>query len=191
MAFAFPKEIVLYDTEYTAWEGSQARKWSGPNEHREIIEIGAIIVETGSFTETSSLDLYIKPRINPTLSDFIIGLTKISQARLDMEGIDFADAWRRFNEWRGDRPAYAFGKDEQVIRENCDLYGILYDYEGQFHNIRELFDANGIQTANYYSSTITRAFGVEPQGSAHNGLSDARSILQGLCLLKAQMIANN
>ena len=71
-----------------------------------------------------------------------------------------------------------------MIEENCGLCGIPYDYEGSFHYIRELFDAHGIETTLYTSGTITKAFGVEPQGSAHNGLSDARSILQGLKLLQ-------
>ena len=30
--------FVIYDTEYTAWEGSLARNWSGPNEHRELLQ---------------------------------------------------------------------------------------------------------------------------------------------------------
>jgi inhibitor of KinA sporulation pathway (predicted exonuclease) len=183
MPFDLPPVIVIYDTEYTTWEGAQERRWSGPNEHREIVEIGAIMVNTAMLEESAALDVYVKPRINPTVSDFFSHLTKISQEKIDAEGLDFADAWQRFNDWRGDCPAYAFGKDELVIRENCALYDIPYVYEGSFHNIRELFDSYGIDTTQYYSSTITRAFGVDPQGSAHNGLSDARSILQGLRLL--------
>ncbi len=186
MAFDFPSEIVIYDTEYTTWEGAQERKWSGPNEHREIVEIGAIMVDTSTLTEISSLDLYIQPKINPILSDFFISLTKITQQKIDVEGVDFSDAWKKFNTWRGDRPAYAFGHDERVIQENCKLYEMPYEYGGLFHNVRELFDAHGIDTSQYFSSTITRAFGVEPEGNAHNGLSDARSILRGLQLLQEQ-----
>ena len=37
-----PPTIVLLDTEYTTWEGAQDRNWSGLNEHREIVQIGAI-----------------------------------------------------------------------------------------------------------------------------------------------------
>ena len=31
--------FVLFDTEYTAWEGSHERDWSGEGEHREIIQV--------------------------------------------------------------------------------------------------------------------------------------------------------
>ena len=40
------KEIVIYDTEYTTWEGAQKRNWSGPGEYREVVNIGAIKIET-------------------------------------------------------------------------------------------------------------------------------------------------
>ncbi len=190
MKLDLPPVIVLYDTEYSAWEGSQERKWTGAHEHREIVEIGAIIVETAGFIETDSLDLYVRPRINPTLSDYFIELTKIAQDTVDRDGVDFADAWNTFKTWCGARPAYAFGRDNLVIEENCRLCGISHDYEGSFHNVRELFDSHGIDTTPYTSGTITKAFGVEPQGSAHNGLSDARSILQGLRLLERQIAKN-
>lgn len=188
MRLELPPVFVLYDTEYTCWEGSQERKWNGPNEHREIVEIGAVLVE--HFVEVSSIDLYVKPRINPHLSDYFIDLTKITQETVDTKGVTFEHAWRAFNEWRTGYPAYAFGRDESVIKENCELVGIAYEYDGQFHNIRELFASHGVPVDDYYSSTITEYFGVAPQGSAHNGLSDARSILQGLCLLKEQVGSN-
>ena len=35
------KCAVVYDLEYTAWEGSLERNWGGPNEDPEIIQIGA------------------------------------------------------------------------------------------------------------------------------------------------------
>lgn len=190
MLFELPPVIVLYDTEYTAWEGSQERKWTGAHEHREIVEIGAIIVETAEFIETDAIDLYVRPRINPALSDYFINLTKISQDTVDRDGVDFADAWGTFKTWCRAYPAYAFGHDNLVIEENCRLCGVPYDYDGSFHNIRELFDSHGIETSLYTSGTLTKAFGVEPQGSAHNGLSDARSILQGLRLLDQKSAQN-
>ena len=31
------KEIIVFDTEYTTWEGAMARQWTGPNEYRELV----------------------------------------------------------------------------------------------------------------------------------------------------------
>ena len=33
--------VTIFDTEFTAWEGSQDRNWSEPWEAVELVEIGA------------------------------------------------------------------------------------------------------------------------------------------------------
>ena len=37
-----PSKFILFDTEFTAWEGSQNRNWSLCWEHRELISISAL-----------------------------------------------------------------------------------------------------------------------------------------------------
>ena len=65
-------KIILFDIEYTAWEGSKARKWSEPWEHREIIQIAAIKMAFGEeVVETGCLDCLVKPKRNPLLSPYI------------------------------------------------------------------------------------------------------------------------
>jgi hypothetical protein len=51
------KEAVIYDLEYTTWQGAHERKWSGENEHREIIRIGAISIDSDNLQETGALDI--------------------------------------------------------------------------------------------------------------------------------------
>ena len=41
------KEAVIYDLEFTTWPGALERNWLGKGEYREIIRIGAIIVDFG------------------------------------------------------------------------------------------------------------------------------------------------
>mgnify|MGYP003746969009 FL=1 len=36
-------KAVIFDLELTSWPGINERNWSRPNEHREIIQIGAVI----------------------------------------------------------------------------------------------------------------------------------------------------
>ena len=40
-----PDTFIIFDTEFTAWEGSMQRGWSGQNEHREIVQISAIRIK--------------------------------------------------------------------------------------------------------------------------------------------------
>ena len=39
-----PQSLIIYDTEYTSWQGSQERDWSGAREYQELVQIGAIHV---------------------------------------------------------------------------------------------------------------------------------------------------
>ena len=37
-----PDTFIIFDTEFTAWEGSMERKWSGENEYKELIQISTL-----------------------------------------------------------------------------------------------------------------------------------------------------
>ena len=39
-------KAMVFDLEFTSWPGSNERNWSLPNEDREIIQIGAVKIET-------------------------------------------------------------------------------------------------------------------------------------------------
>lgn len=182
MIVQLPAQIILYDTEYTTWQGAPERNWSGQNEHRELVHIGAVKVDTLSLNELDAFEIYIKPRINPILSDFFIEFTGIQQETVDRLGVSFPEAWQRFNVWRSSLPSFAFGRDDLVIDENCRLNNVPVDLNKPFFNICEYFEQKGISTREYHSSTIVRAFGVEPRLDGHNALNDARLILDALRL---------
>ena len=42
---SLPETFIIFDTEFTAWKGSQERDWSGENEERELVQIGALKVK--------------------------------------------------------------------------------------------------------------------------------------------------
>jgi len=183
--FGLPPEIVVFDTEYTAWEGSMARNWTGPNEAREIVEIGAVCVETEAFTERGAFDILVQPVKNPKLSPYFITLTAITQERVDREGRPFAEALRAFSDWSAGRPLYSWGGDDAVLRENCDFAAIAFPFPDQaFADIKQVFEAAGIKTDGYMSSTIVRALGREPARRAHGAANDARTIVDGLRALR-------
>src|SRR3989338_11023344 len=111
--FGLPPTIVVFDTEYTSWEGAQARKWSGPNEYREIVQIGAVRVDasTPDFKEVDSLLIYVKPVKNPTLSQYFIDLTGITQETVDTRGVTLAEAVQKFYTWSAGYTCYSWGLD--------------------------------------------------------------------------------
>ena len=81
--------IIVMDLEWTAWEGSWQRHWSGPGEEMEIVQIGAVkLADTSGLEELDAFEILVRPRINPKLDGYFTDLTGITQDRLDREGVD-------------------------------------------------------------------------------------------------------
>jgi hypothetical protein len=201
--------FVFYDTEYTSWEGAMARNWSGPNEHRELVQLSAIRVRrwgtssthtqlppTGrtrklaghvslgtSATETTPLPrrdgellivdrlkLTVKPRLNPTLSEYFINLTGITQREVDEGGVTLPEALRRFKvfcggAWSNFLPTASFGGDHTVLLENIELHDenadeALGKYTGWLrghHDVVPFFvNSLGLDRAVFSSGTLHR-----------------------------------
>lgn len=179
--FNLNKEIVLLDTEFTSWDGAQDRGWSGENEHRELIQIGAVLIDADSFEELNSFSFFIKPVKNPGLSKFIIELTGITQNDVDEKGLDLRTGLEKLKAFSSGADFYSWGRDGDVILENCELVGIKCSIEKQrFFDIRSIFSEKGINVKKYKSSTIIEAFGKKNPSRAHNALNDARGILAAL-----------
>ena len=117
------KTLILFDTEFTAWTGSQKRGWSLPNEHREIIQIAAFKIKDFKIVDT--LNIYIKPTINKILSPYIIKLTKITNEKINKQGISFRKAINKFYDFCKYYPVYSYGNDWSVIKENIKLNKIV------------------------------------------------------------------
>lgn len=183
----FAETIILLDTEYTAWEGSMERKWSGENEHREIVQIAAIKVDSRSLEETDYISLFVKPTINPELSEYFTTLTGIRQEQIEEHGVSFSDAFRQYVAWAGNVDTYSFGRDEKVLIENCELNSIPFTCENAFFEARDVFIKYGIPAHNYQSGNIVNAFGAETPKGQHEALNDVRTILDGLRLLEARL----
>lgn len=178
--------FILYDLEWTSWEGAAKRNWSDPNEFREVVQIGAIRVDGWVLEERSSLEQLVRPRLDPHLSDYFKGLTGITQENVDRHGASFPEALVRFAEFCGGDPAYSWGWDYAVLFENAALNGMrVYPMAPiQFADIRRLFHRYDVPAQDYTSSTIPRHFGLEPPAHAHDALHDARSILMALRALR-------
>lgn len=174
-----PNRFVIFDTEYTAWKGSMERGWSGETEYKEIVQIGAIIVD--GLEEKDSFLEYIKPVRNPKLSEYFINLTGITQKEVDIQGRSFSDVLDEFFKWSKNLPMYSFGDDMIVVKENYELLDTpcLFDSKKSF-DVRSIFESAGIEASKYQSGNIPEAFGLTPPSNAHDALNDARSILMAL-----------
>ena len=102
--------------------------------------------------------------------------------------MSFPNAIAKFFDWSNSFHLYAYGTDADTLRENANLLGISFPFDfSRFHNIREIFRAHGIDDSKYMSSTIVEAFSHMSNRRGHDGLNDARTIVDGLRLLKVRI----
>ena len=182
-------KAVVFDLEFTSWPGSNERNWSLPNEDREIIQIGAVKIETtGDMREVDSFQILVRPLKNPILSNYIVNLTEITQEKVEKEGILFPLALSRFINFIGEHPIdiLSNGGDEEVIEENCQIHNIPFlSIFKKSTDLKIYFsEVLGISRKNCTSGMLPELFGLNNHEKQHNALGDARSISQALKYLR-------
>ena len=173
------KSLILFDTEYTAWKGSQKRNWSNDNEHREIIQISAYKIK--NYKLIDKLNIYVKPNINKKHSKYITDLTGITNNKINKYGISFKKAIEKFYEFSKFYNLYSYGNDRSFIKENLNLNNIK---DPKWHNLKnKCFDFKNyikkntkINPNKYSSGTIFKAFNINVNIDTHNALDDVKSM---------------
>ena len=173
--------FILYDTEFTAWPGSQQRNWGNAGEYKEIIQLAALKVRFSDdqLVPLSSINVLVRPTINSRLSDYIIKLTGIEQPILDDHGIDFASCARQFAEFthQGSIKCYSWGPVEVVLKENYRLNDLKWDFpDKSFGDLKSQLYNLGLDFRCVPSGGLANKVGVELDGHLHNALYDVKSI---------------
>jgi inhibitor of KinA sporulation pathway (predicted exonuclease) len=174
-------EVVIFDTEFTAWRGSVERNWAGPGEFREIVQIGAVRADAKTLAEVASFAVLIRPVRNPVLSDYFVDLTRITNERVAAEGTDFATGTKAFAAFVGKRRMYCYGRDDRVIARNAELLGKPQLWTNTTAvNLRTWLVDIGIALTGVSSGTLAKHVGSVSQGLAHDALIDARSLAEAV-----------
>lgn len=186
--------LIVFDLEYTAWDGSWQRAWSEPWEHREIVQIGAVLVDVSQdFATVDKYSRFVRPTHNPELSDYFISLTGISQQTVNREGIPFSQAYEEFLSFSGETNLFfSNGLDGEVLRENCHLNGIEYQLQlGSVVNIRAalaraISSVVGRELGSVDSGDLVRTLEINAShsGNKHDALADAEGIVLALRALR-------
>ena len=186
--------IVVFDLEWTAWQGSQERCWSGPGEESlEIVQIGALkLTNSDTMPETEHLDVYVKPLINPMLSDYFTELTGISQTTIDTLGTSFPEALGQFQSFVGEQTSVAVSNGDDVgkLMLNCGYMNIDFPFEPDlFVNVGPLILAHNPNPAIVTDScNLHAAYGFSQAGTAHNALDDCRAVAEALRILRRKSL---
>lgn len=184
-------KAVVFDLEFTAWEGSVHYRWLRPGEFTELVQIGALRVDAQSLQVEAELDLLVRPRINPLLSSYFVELTGITNAELAARGMDFESAYGEFIRFCDGAPIAAFGRDDLIFDANFRLYGLRgLPPLPRYTNIVPWLIENGIDPKGRNACDVGPLCGVPFTGQKHNALADTRSVLSGIAALVARGASN-
>lgn len=168
-----------------------ARRWLGPGEFIELVQIGAVRIDPVTFAEIDALEILVRPRVNPVLSDYLQNLTGVTNAALAERGVDFIDAYTRFVAFAREGRAYAFGRDDLVFEANMRLYGIRDAPRAPpYANVIPWLEEYGVKPRGFHASDVARLCGAAFEGRAHDALADARSVALGIKTLVAKGARN-
>ena len=193
--FTTQTEIVIFDTEFTTWEGAMQRNWSGEHEHRELVQMAAQKINLSTGEVISSFELLVKPTINPVLSSYFTDLTHITQDQVDRQGVSFSRMYEQFMQWAGGAPKYSFSQevdsasDMGVLKENIALYQLPVSLpEEEFGTVTKVFQVVGLDTTQYNSGKLYQAFDIKLDGHQHNAMHDVQSIVASLWVVKERWL---
>lgn len=167
------KPQILFDLEATCWNDNDKTRIS------EIIEIGAV-----NFDTLSEFDVFIKPTINPILSEFCTNLTSIQQADVD-NGVDFVTGLNMFQDWIGteDCELISWGSyDKKQILFECEHKNIQNNITKLLDNhvnLRLAFqDKFGLSRKKRVSMKKALSKIKEPfVGTKHRAIDDAKNMI--------------
>jgi inhibitor of KinA sporulation pathway (predicted exonuclease) len=176
--------VVVFDLEFTAWEGSVESRWTRPGELSEVVQIGAIKLDAASLKEADSFDMLVRPRVNPVLSDYLGQLTGITNEAVANRGVDFVTAYRSFLDFVGEAKTFAHGRDDLILADNLKLYGwgraLPLPY---YSNAIPWFTAQGLDLKGKRACDVAELAGAVFEGRKHNALDDARGVAAGFIAL--------
>jgi inhibitor of KinA sporulation pathway (predicted exonuclease) len=170
---------VVFDLEFTSWEGSLATNWSRPFEFKELVQIGAIKLDAASLTVVEEFEILVRPRVNPLLSSYFTALTGITNEAIERRGVDFAVGYRAFLDFAGGASTWAFGRDDLIFADNLKLYGLAMPVL-PYTNVIPWFGDNGVDLVGKHACDVALSAGATFAGRAHDALSDAHAVALGI-----------
>jgi len=163
---------IIVDLEATCWD-------CGHDPSRmEIIEIGAVELSAGTGPTAREFAAFVRPVIEPELSEFCKQLTSIRQADLDAAE-PFPRVFPRFLQWIGPE-LFTLGSwgayDLNQFRLDCGRHGLEFPpaFERHINLKQEFARQHGVRLCGM--DRALKLAGLPLEGTHHRAIDDARNI---------------
>lgn len=170
-----PAMLVIVDVEATCCdEGTISR------DEMEIIEIGAVAIDSTSGDEMGLFQEFIQPVRHPLLTCFCMNLTSIQQSDV-ATAPSFPEVISRLRKWlAGLGTDYSFCSwgdyDRRQFEQDCAYHRIPFPFAEPHRNLKlELSTAIGSKKKLGLGDALRR-LGLDFHGTPHRGIDDARNI---------------
>lgn len=169
----FQKYAVVLDIEHTCTEDG-----SIPPKDREIIEIGAVLVNTKSSDIVDEYKSIVRPTIHPVVSQFCRDLTGITQSELDESKI-FKHVFLDFLCWlpaKDDWLLVTWGSYDLIqLNIDCSRHGLSPFSPVNFLNLKKAFkEVSGLKKLVGLKKAMEISKG-SFSGTHHRALDDAKN----------------
>lgn len=168
-----PAYYLVIDVEATCERGGLL-----PPKETEIIEIGAVLVRSGSFEPEGEFQTFIRPVAHPRLTAFCTELTSITQNDVARAPI-FPAAIASLSAFIAGRDALfcSWGEyDRNQFKRDAQRHRVSLPFGGRHLNLKALFSETLGESERFGMAGALRRVGLRLEGTHHRGIDDARNI---------------
>ncbi len=165
---------IIYDLEATCWDDGSADK------EMEIIEIGAYRIN--DFGEVrGKFSRFVRPVLNPTLSEFCLGLTGIRQVEVNRADtfptvIEEFKQWAHVDDLDEDYVLCSWGGfDRKMFIKDCNLHRLESEWALQHINLKEQYSQLGRLHRGLGLQAALKREGLQFVGQPHRAIADAEN----------------
>ncbi|MGY0634479.1 exonuclease domain-containing protein [Luteimonas sp. A478] len=159
---------------------------SVPRDEMEIIEIGAVLLEPGTWLVSDEFNAFVRPVRHPRLTPFCTQLTSITQADFD-PAPGFVDVVARLQDWLRPIRLTAWGSwgnyDRRQIQQDADFHDIGFPIQAPHFNLKDRFTKRLKLPRRPGLGTALGIAGLAFQGTHHRAIDDARNIARLMPLM--------
>lgn len=175
------KTLLVVDLEATCWADGR-----GPREEMETIEFGGVLVRMADLKPIDERSWFLKPQLNPELSEFCIQLTSITQADVD-GGISFEKLCLEVQAWLAphvERLGWGSwgGYDQRQLQRDAARLDLVSPLDAYPHvNLKKRFrERHKLPKPPPGMRRALELCGLAVKGTHHRGIDDARNIARML-----------
>jgi len=191
--------LLALDFEATCKEDTKPQNFYANDDSKpaqEIIEFPVLKINCETFEIESTFHSYVRPTINPQLSDFCTRLTGIIQDTVD-QAEPLESVLQKFDKWMADEKLITYDANQEVIElaqftfitcgnwdlgvmlpNECDMKGLkMPSYMKRWINLKKSY-SNCFGKWPQSLMSMCEDLGITPDGRWHSGIDDCKTLAQ-------------